>query len=109
MTSPRSYPRDKVTGRFITMTPDDLVPENVSGTDVRPGMEVPRHAPDADLVAQGGQQRWLQPRTATLVADEAEVRARARYGVQGVLTRLAARMHTGPMDPIRYITGASDD
>jgi hypothetical protein len=104
--NPRSFTRD-LRGRFTQMTPDDLVPENVSASDVRPGMEVPRHAPDADDLAGRPYPGALRPRGALLVQGDEE--ARTRYGIQGALGREAARSNAGPMDPIRYITGADDD
>jgi hypothetical protein len=116
--NPRSYERD-VRGRFARPVPDvdaesrfdpmgDSIEdiENVSASDVRPGMEVARHAPDDDDLAQGCQSSPLRPRGAVLVAGDDE--ARTKYGVQGALSREAARMYAGPMDPSAYLTGADD-
>lgn len=107
MADTRSYPRDPRTGRFAKIDVEQDV--------IAPGLGVPetfaydpveRHGPVADDLAQGGQQRPLQPRTATLVPDADESRARTRYGIQGILTRVAARRGTDPMDPTRFLTGA---
>ena len=94
-------------GKFATY---DELPVEIQGADPADLAydTVLRHAPDADDLSQGGQQRRLQPRTATLVPDADESRARTRYGIQGILTRLAARRSTDPMDPTRYLTGADD-
>ena len=109
MTDTRSYPRDPRTGRFAKIDIEQDV--------IAPGLGVPetfaydsveRHGPDADDLAQGGQQRPLQPRTATLVPDDAESRARTKYGIQGSLGREAARRSTDPMDPSRFLTGSDD-
>lgn len=121
MTDTRRFTRD-VRGRFASTanTPESgegkfetytELPVEIQGADPAELAygSVARHAPAGDDLAQGGQQRPLQPRTATLVGDDVESRARTRYGVQGSLGRLAARLHGKPDDPIAYLTGADDD
>ena len=107
----KQYPRDARTGRFAkldVLAPDLGVPGDCaySLTGRAENDADPVYAaPDVrDDLAVGGQQRRLEPRTAVLAGDET---AQERFGVQGVLTRLAARRRsTDSMDPTRFLTGA---
>ena len=118
-------PRD-VRGRFQKI--DDSIEDvrNVSASDVRPGMVVPRYGPTGDGVAGASYPGPLQPRAAVMTGESGrlgaqqaryilgdvgesapgEVAATARYGVQGRWGREAARRSTDPMDPSRHLTGA---
>ena len=85
----RPVPDVDATSEFGPMG-DDIPFEDVSGAPAASTVERPRHAPAADELAQGGSPR-LHPRHPTLVSmDE---RAATQYGVQGALTRDAARLH----------------
>lgn len=114
----RAYSRD-LRGRFVKPVPEvdaesrfdpmgDSIEDigNVSGAPSPNTIDRPRYAPDADDLAQGGQQRRLEPRTAVLAGDET---AQERYGVQGAAGRAAARMASMPGDFLRFITGADHD
>lgn len=88
--------------------------ENISAADVRPDMEVPRYAPSADLVAQGGESSPLHPRTARLIdaqrnAGVTEVRAIPRREMLHREAMIeAAGPRAGDMDPIPYLIGNID-
>ena len=126
--NPRSYPRD-VRGRFSKIDPErDVLAPGLGVPEKFAYGLTPRHAPDADDLAQGGQQRPLQPRTARLVSggDERMVgepnswpqmrrldpvpvhpddAVHPVFGVQGAALRTAAR-GAGPMDPsYELVTG----
>ena len=105
----RVYPRDPRTGKFAKIDIEqDVIAPGLGVPDEYAYDLEPRHGPAADDLAQGGQQRRLEPRSATLVADDAEARATTKYGVQGRLGRLAARLHGKSDDPISYLVGADD-
>ena len=91
------YQRDKVTGRFakIGNSIEDIT--NISADDTMPGMEIARHAPEAD-----GNGRWpvhtlIEPRRAVLVHPDDQ-------GRHGRGLRTAARS-SGPGDPTPYLVG----
>jgi hypothetical protein len=65
----------------------------------------PRHAPEADELAQGRSRFPLRARHPTLVA--ADEHAATRYGTQGMLTRDAARLH-GYGGALAYVLGVDD-
>lgn len=108
----KSQERDPRTGRFAPRRPvpdvnaesrfdpmadsiEDI--EDVSATDVRPGMSAVRHAPEADQLAQGGQQTPVGIRQATLVHPDDSSFHNAHL-------RSAARS-AGPADPTPFLTG----
>lgn len=111
--------RDPVTGRFVSTvnTPEssagkfptyaDGLPVEIQGADTADLAygTVPRHAPAADDLAQGGQASPLRARRPDLVhPDDA---AHEIYGTQGAVLRAAAR-GSGPGDFVRYLTGCID-
>jgi len=63
----RPVPDIDVTSRFDPVADAIEDVRNVSGAPSPSTIEHPRHAPDADDLAQGGQQRPLRPRTQTVI------------------------------------------
>jgi hypothetical protein len=95
------YRRD-VRGRFTKMGNSIEHINDVSATDVRPGMSVPRHAPEGDELAMGP----VAARLAVMVAPD-DSATTIYTSPQGALTRAAAR-GAGPMDPTPYLVGLDD-
>lgn len=93
-------------GKFPTQT--ELGVTNTSSDDTLPGMEVRRHAPSADDLAQGGQQWPVHRRIPVMVAPDDS--AGTIYGShrQSAWTREAARRQGGDTDPARWLLGADD-
>jgi hypothetical protein len=120
MTDNRSYRRD-VRGRFVRVLvelayADDSRFPTVAREGIDVGFEgadpaeqayrsVPRYAPAADELAQGGQRSPLRARRPELVHPD-EV-AHTVYGVQGAVLRTAARRSAGRWDddPTPYLVG----
>jgi hypothetical protein len=105
MADPRGY-RDSKSGRFarrpvpdvdaeswFDLMGDDIPFEDVSGDGVPGAIDQARNAPSADPLAGPGPSygsSLLRARRPELVSLDEE--ARTRYGVQGALTRDAARL-----------------
>jgi hypothetical protein len=68
----RHMNRSAVTGRFTKMGNSIEDIENVSASDVRPGMEVPRHALAGDTLAGPPYPGALQPRFARMTPGGSE-------------------------------------
>jgi len=98
------YPRD-LRGRFAKMGDSIEDIDNVSASDVRPGMEVARYAPAGDTLAGPPYPGPLQPRTATLTEGGSD---RMVYATPHAETLSGA--HTGEAgrpahQQIQYIVG----
>lgn len=91
-------------GKFATYIDMPVEFEGADPTDLAYD-SVPRHAPEADELAQGGQWPSLHPRHPVLASMDEQ--ARTRYGVQGMLTRDAARLH-GLTGALAYVLGVDD-
>jgi hypothetical protein len=99
-----------VRGRFTKMTPDDLVPVNVSAEDVQPGTEVPRHAPASDTLAGEGPTYGSAPlghRTARTVRSGDATTSYAGPRPETYLRDVHTGADGRPLpDELRYVLGS---
>jgi hypothetical protein len=110
--------RDPRTGRFVgtANTPSATEGKFATYTDMPVEFEgadpndlaydaMPRRAPEADELAQGGSRFPVRGRHPALIAADGQ--ARSRFGAQGALVRDAARLQGVP-PALAYVLGIDD-
>lgn len=95
-------------GKFVTYTEMPVEVEGADPADLAYDT-VPRHVPDADDLAQGGQASPLRPRTARLISAHDDMTGMHAIPDRSTLHAEAMREAAGPgagdLDPVRYLAG----